>query len=340
MTTDVSRNAPVRRPTLTDVAALAGVSKMVASRALNDMPNVSPDASRRVKSAATMLGYIAHQGARSLATNRTGAIAFLAPMSNHRFFGDPNVAELLQGIKESLSASSAQLVTLIVEDQADEERVAKYVMSRHVDGVIVLSPELVERLVRDLARAHVPIAANGSIAGAESIDSIIVDSRRAARQMSEILKSDGVRKLAVIAGGDSRPGTIQALDGIGDVFGRVPEDSVVYTDHSFQAGQEAMETLLRRHPELDGVFTASDVMADAAIGVLQRHGRKLPDDVKVTGWDNSLPADACTPSLTTLDVPFHQMGNDLAQLLLDQIDGRPGGQVISATTEVVRRQSA
>jgi DNA-binding LacI/PurR family transcriptional regulator len=335
-----SRRPADRRPTLSDVAALAGVSKMVASRAMNDSANVSRDASEKVKNAATMLGYIPHQGAKSLATNRTGAIAFLAPMNNHRFFGDPNVAELLLGVKQSLSESGMQLVTLIVEDRADQERVAKYVMSRHVDGVVILSPELVEPLVRDLARARVPMAANGIVSGAESLDSIVVDSRTSAREMARVLQEAGVTDCAVIAGGEGRAGTLQVLDGIRDVFGTIRNHRVVFTDHSFQSGQEAMEELLELDPGIDGVFISSDVMADAAIQVLKRHHRAVPDDVKVTGWDNSLPADAINPPLTTLDVPFLAMGRDLAAMLVEQIAGRPGGEIREVSTQVVRRESA
>jgi DNA-binding LacI/PurR family transcriptional regulator len=328
------------RPTLDDVAAVAGVSRMVASRALNGQGNVSAAASEKVHAAVAMLGYVPHQGARSLATNRTSAIAFLAPMDNDRFFGDPNVALIVSGLKHELAASGNQLVTLLVEDAEDSRRVGRFLQARPVDGVVILSPELVGPLVRDLQRFGLPIAGNGRVDGADAMDSLVFDARAAARAMASRLQEGGARRPAVVAGPADRTGTQDVLQGIRDVFGVLGDDRIRYTDHSFRSGQEATVSLLRDGVEFDGLFVSSDAMASAAIAVLDAAGIRVPSDVRVTGWDNSLPADAVDPPLTTLDIPYRSIGERLGRMLVEQLAGEPGGRVESISTAVVGRRSA
>jgi DNA-binding LacI/PurR family transcriptional regulator len=329
-----------RRPTLDDVAALARVSRMVASRAVRGTDNVSAAAQERVESAVRTLGYVVHQGARSLATDRTGSVAFIAPMRNQRFFSDPNVAQILSGIKTVVRNADLQVVTLIVEDDADARRVADFVLGRHVDGVMVLSPELAGDLVRTMTRAGVAVSANGLVEGAESLDSVVFDVRSRAREVAEVLRDGGARDVVVIAGPSESPETPDFVAGVSDALGPRSPDRIEHGDHSYPQGRAAMERLLKRHPDLDGVAVASDVMAMGAIAALTEQGRRVPEDVRVTGWDDSLDEGSLTPPITTLRVPYERVGRQMAGLLLERIHGSEGGRVVTTPTEVVRRWSA
>ncbi len=313
---------------------------MVASRAVNGAANVSPRAAARVHEAIAALGYVQHAGARAMALNRTGTIGFIAPMANQRFFADPNVAAVLGGIKEVLQDSPIQLVTLIVEDQQDQLKAARYVKGGHVDGVIVLTPELLEPLVVDIAGAGVPIAANGLVDGAPRMDSLVTDTRKGAGDMCTYLARAGVTRCAVIAGQRDVPSTWNMIAGIRDVFPGTSEDHITFGDHTPEAGRNRMHELLDRDLGFDGVFVASDVMASAALPVLIDRGFRVPDDVQLVGWDNSLPADTCRPSLTTMSIPFHGIGRSLASMLTDRINGAAGGRVTPVTTAIVRRGSS
>jgi DNA-binding LacI/PurR family transcriptional regulator len=337
---DLTETGRPKRPTLDDVAALAKVSRMVASRAVRAEGSVSPEASERVRDAVAMLGYVVHQGARSLATNKTGAVAFLAPMQNQRFFSDPNVAQILSGINSVVRGADLQLVTLTVEDAEDAKRAGAYARGRHVDGLMVLTPELVGDLVRELALAGVPMSANGRVDGAPALDSITFSTEDRARDMAALLREDGVRTCAIIAGPLENPTTSDFIRGVEQEFGRISADLLAHGDHSYQAGQFAMQELLDRRPDLDGVAVASDIMANAATAVLARNRRMVPGDVRVTGWDNSLPAESTSPSLTTLSIPYEAIGEQMARMLLEQLNGHAGGRTLLATTEVIRRESA
>ena len=85
---------------------------------------------------------------------------------------------------------------------------------------------------------------------------------------------------------------------------------------TFRSGEPAMERLLAEHPDIDGVFAANDLMAQGALLVLREHGRRVPDDVAVVGFDDSSAALACRPPLTTVRQPVEDMAAEMARLLL------------------------
>lgn len=164
--------------------------------------------------------------------------------------------------------------------------------------------------------------------------------RAGAQKMARRLHAAGARRCAVIAGPKDNPFTELSVNGVQDVFGDSIRARLAYGDHSWQSGQHAMTQLLATDPELDGVFVASDVMASAALSVLTAARRAVPDQVRVTGWDDSLPADACSPPLTTLKIPFADIGRSLAQMVLEQIEGTEGGRIRHVQTKLIARRSA
>ncbi len=129
------------------------------------------------------------------------------------------------------------------------------------------------------------------------------------------------------------------LAAIADVFGAFPAERLTFSDHSRQAGEAGMGRLLELTPDLDGVFVASDVMA-AAIAVLQSRGIAVADEIRVSGWNNSVPPDAVKPSLTTLDVPFIQIGRELATLPSQPLAGSPSRRNRGVGTTLIVRESA
>jgi DNA-binding LacI/PurR family transcriptional regulator len=107
------------------------------------------------------------------------------------------------------------------------------------------------------------------------------------------------------------------------------------------SGMAAMSTLLGEHPPLDGVFAANDLMAQGAVQVLRDHGRRVPEDVAVVGFDDSSVAVTCRPRLTTVRQPVEEMAATMARLLGEHIDGtrtEPTSEIFAP--ELVVRESA
>jgi DNA-binding LacI/PurR family transcriptional regulator len=117
---------------------------------------------------------------------------------------------------------------------------------------------------------------------------------------------------------------------------------VVHGDFTEAGGERAAEELLATHPDLDGIVVASDLMALGAMRVLQRLGRRVPDDVALVGFDDLGVAERTTPPLTTVRQPVEQMAERATRLLLDRIDGRETGGPyrLIIPTALVRRATA
>jgi DNA-binding LacI/PurR family transcriptional regulator len=102
-----------------------------------------------------------------------------------------------------------------------------------------------------------------------------------------------------------------------------------------------MRQLLEHHPGLDAVFAASDMMAAGALRVLRQSGRRVPEDVALIGFDDSVIATHTEPPLTSVDQPIAEMGREMVRLLLGKIDGtEPGDIEIVLPTRLVIRGSA
>lgn len=329
-----------RRPTLGDVAKLAGVAPMTASRAMNNERYVSEDAARKVREAARQLGYVAHQGARSLATNRADTVGLILPMAGEQFFNDPNIAPILAGASAELAERGSQLVVLIAGNDYQASKVREFVLARHVDGALIVSPEIVPDLVSDLLTAGVPVAATGSIAGRPGLDLVDVDTEAAIRRSHDHLVSRGARRIAMIAGRAGDPAANVQTKSFAVATGS-DDRPVEHGDYSESSGREGMARLLCSHPDIDGVIVMSDVMARGAIDALKQSGRAVPDDVRVVGHDDSIAASAVTPALTTTRVPFAQIGAAMAELVLERVEDpdRPP-QRLTVETELIERDSA
>jgi DNA-binding LacI/PurR family transcriptional regulator len=329
------------RPTIEDVAALAGVSRGTVSRVLNGGRNVSPVALAAVRGAISRTGYVANHHARSLAAQRSGSAAFILSESQERLFEDPNLATLLRGCTQALAVHDMPLLLSVTATDADRKRIARFVAAGHVDGVLLVSTHAGDPIMDELASHHVPMVAVGEPAGHEAlIAHVAADDRGGARQMVSYLRSAGRRRIATVTGPLDAPGGSQRLEGYRDVMGADAVPALIaHGDYTEASGMAATEELLRRVPGLDALFVASDLMAHGAMRALARAGRRVPEDVAVGGFDDSAPATTTDPPLTTIRQPWQRISSEMIRLLLSQIAGDPPAAVI-LPTELVRRGSA
>ncbi|WZH35867.1 MAG: LacI family DNA-binding transcriptional regulator [Microbacterium enclense] len=327
-----------RKPTIRDVAAAAGVSRGTVSRVINGGHWVSPDARAAVEEAIERTGYTANHAARSLATGRSGSLAFLMTEPQHLLFDDPTFALLLRGAAEALSQRGMTLVLLIAGTPAERANVEHYVSAGHVDGVLLISSHEADPLLESLLEAGIPTVSCGVPLGHRAeVLSVSVDESGSAREMTAYLRSRGHRRIAMIAGPDDTPGGRFRLVGFRKEMGADFDPALVEIgDYSFDSGAAAMARLLERAPDVDAVFAASDSMAAGAVQTLRRAGRRVPDDVAVAGFDDSGLAATHEPALTTMRQPWEQLSERMVTLLLDAIAGRPVSPVVLSTTLVAR----
>lgn len=328
----------VRRPTIRDVARVAGVSHGTVSRYLNGGHWVSPEARVAVEEAIRATGYTANHAARSLATGRSGSLAFLLTEPQHLLFSDPTFALLLRGATEALAERSMTLVLLIADTAQEQANVERYVRAGHVDGVLLVSSHESDSLLASLVEAGVPVVCTGiPLGGASSVPNVSVDEIGSARMMTRYLMDQGHERIALITGPDDTPGgrfrRVGFRDELGDRFDPALVEQGTYERES---GDAAMTALLERAPDIDAVFAASDVIAVGAIEALQRAGRRVPEDVAVAGFDDSGLAETMTPKLTTVRQPWAEISSTMVDMLVDVISGVPREAVVLPTTLVVR----
>lgn len=307
-------------PTLEEVAALAGVSRSTASRALNGGKRVSPTAQSAVDAAIAELGYTPNRAARSLVTRRTDSIALVIPEPDERVLTDPFFSGTLNGLSSALAGSDLQLV-LLISRPGESERTERYLRNGHVDGAVVVSHHKSDRLDTVLADSRMPSVFVGRpLNEVGRLHYIDVDNYAGGRLAAEHIISTGRTRIGLLAGPQDMAAGRDRLRGWVDVLeaNGLRTDRVVTSDFTAATATDAMAELLEKHPDIDAVIAASDLIAVGALNVLHERGRSVPDEIVIIGFDNL--GVRTSPTLTTLTNPVVAMSRAAGHMLLDLLE--------------------
>ena len=332
-------------PTLEQVAALAGVSRATVSRVVNGSPKVSPVVRAQVERAVAKLGYVPNRAARSLVTRRADSVALVVSEPHARFFSEPFFAGMVRGVSAALAETGVQLLLLIAQGLPDRQRLQRYVVGGHVDGVLLASLHGDDPLPGALERAGVPAVLVGRPAEPVPASYVDADNRGGAGKAVEHLVRRGRRRIATITGPLDMGVGLDRLEGYRDGLAAaglaVDEDLVETGDFTGEGGAAAMARLLARPgPPVDAVFAASDLMAAGALRALRAAGRRVPEDVAVVGFEDSAVARYAQPPLTTVRQPIEEMGRQATRMLLAKIAGETGGMHLILDVDLVERASS
>lgn len=338
------------RPTLSEVAARAGVGRGTASRVVNNSSQVSPMVRAAVWAAVRELGYVPNRAARTLVTQRTDSVALVISESGERAFGEPFFAGIARGVSAGLAETPLQLWLSWIQSPGGREKMEHQLTDQHVDGVMLISLHDADPLPGLLMDRGLPTVLGGRPARMLGPDAqpayfVDVDNTGGARQAVEYLLSIGRRLVATVAGPQDMGAGVSRLVGYRQALaaqGRPADEGLIaYGDFSASSGVEAMRQLLARCPALDAVFAASDLMALGAIKALHEAGRRIPEDVAVVGYEDSSLALHANPPLTSVHQPVITMGREMARLLVAQIRGDEiPSPAVFLDTHLVLRQSA
>lgn len=331
------------RPTLEQVARVAGVSRATVSRVVNGSVTVAAPAREAVRRAVAELGYVPNPAARSLVTQRTDSVALILPESTHRVFSDDQFFPgVIRGVSQELEAAGKQLVLMLVGSAAAHERAERYTTGGHVDGVLLASLHGTDPLPELLRRRGVPVVCSGRPLSGSTAAYVDVDQHGGVAAAVAHLRATGRRRIATIAG---PPDMVAGKDRLAAFRQVAPGSrrggrSIVATgDFTRESGVAATRQLLAEHPTIDAVFAASDLMAHGALAALREAGRRVPDDVAVVGFDDIALARYTEPPLTTVRQPIEEIGRTMARQLLRLLAGRPVDRAVVLPTELVVRES-
>ncbi|MFE6973894.1 LacI family DNA-binding transcriptional regulator [Streptomyces sp. NPDC057682] len=355
---------PAGTPTLEDVARAAGVSRATVSRVINGVRNVDPVIQEAVRRAVSETGYAPNRAARSLVTRRTDAIALVVsgagvesePVEGAdgaegdegasftaQVFADPFFGRVVTGVVNYLRPRGMHPVLMFAETSRAREDVVSFLRQGSADGALVVSTHAEDPLPGLLTDAGLPAVLYARPARPVRISYVDLAHQDGARLAAEHLLARGCRRVATIAGPLNVPAGQERLTGFREAMTRHGHAYTPIAEGQFtqESGEAAMERLLAEHPDLDGVFAANDLMAVGACHVLREHGKRVPEDVAVIGFDDSSAASACRPPLTTVRQPVEAMAAEMARLLIERL-GKPDGAATSVIFEpaLVVRDSA
>jgi DNA-binding LacI/PurR family transcriptional regulator len=333
------------RPTLEAVARRAGVSRATVSRVVNGSTTVAVAIRDAVNQAVEELGYVPNQAARSLVTQRTESIALILPETASRVFSDDLFfPAVIRGVSLELEAADKQLVLMMAGSAASHDRVERYAMAGHVDGVMFASMHGADPLPGSLARIGIPVVCSGRpMAPVHSpVPYVDVDHFGGVAQAVGRFLAEGRRRIATIAGPQDMVAGVDRLEGYRAAMRDAGLGGLeAYGDFTRESGVKAMNELLASDPTVDAVFVASDMMAHGALQALKDAGRRVPDDVAVIGFDDFEISRYSDPPLTTVRQPIVDMGRTMARQMLGLVDDRLDvPQSVVLPTELVIRASA
>ncbi|MFD9495779.1 LacI family DNA-binding transcriptional regulator [Streptomyces sp. NPDC060005] len=334
-----------QRPTIKTVAARAGVGRTTVSRVINGSELVSEKARAAVLAAIAELNYVPNSVARGLVTSRTNSVALVIPESESRLGSEPYFSAVIRGVSTALAETRTQLQLVLVRDQAERDQLTESVAERRVDGVLLVSVHEHDPLPGLLEDMGLPTVLAGRRSPEESLSHVHSDNAGGAAAAVEHLLGRGRRTIGTISGPLDMDVARSRLQGWRETLekaGReVPEGLVASSDFTEEGGGAAMRSLLEQVPALDAVFVASDVMAAGALAELRRQGRRVPDDVAVVGFDDSIIARHTHPPLTSVRQPVEEIGSTIARILLAEIDDpEESRRHIVLPTELVVRESS
>lgn len=295
------------RPKLQDVAAHAGVSVTTVSRVLNNRGYLSDDVRRRVDDAVAALGYRPNEIARSLIGQRSTLVGLIVPTVADPFFG-----ELATHVEGALAESGYKMLLCDCHDTPErEERYLDLLQGNRVDGIISSTHN------RDIAgyeRADLPIVAIDRRLG-EGIPTVHSDNRTGGLLAAEHLISRGSRSPVHITATD-HPGNARAAAyrEVMDRHGLTPRVMAYGYDTPIDRRRAAIETWLTLNPA-DGVFASDDLTALMALDWARKTGRRVPDDLRIVGYDGAAALRMAVPGLTTVRQPIERMAFRAVDLL-------------------------
>lgn len=346
-----------RTATLASLAAELGVSRTTVSNAYNRPDQLSPALRRRVLDTARRLGYPGPDPvARSLRTRKAGAVGLLLTEALSYAFRDPVAVQFLEGLALACEDNGSGLLLVPVSPDAED---VGAVARAGVDGFVVYSMPDDDAHFAAVLDRPVPVVVCDQPTAVPDIDRVGIDDHAAMVDMARHLSTLGHRRIGALCMrlSTERLDTFASVErqmtaryevqrrrlaGLRDGFGEAGVDwaavpVVERYDHSEAAGASAAEQLLAKHPEITAVVCTSDILALGALRGARSAGRRVPDDLTVTGFDG-VPA-AERAQLTTIRQPTLDKGRAAGELLLDRGD-RQRSKTLLLPTELLARATS
>ncbi|GHV94641.1 DNA-binding transcriptional regulator CytR [Spirochaetia bacterium] len=293
--------------TILDVAKLAQVSPSTVTHALNGKRPVGRDTKKRILSAIDTLGYIPSHSASHLRKGKSGIIGCYTTDITEAFSN-----KIVRGIEQGLAGSGLSMLLVSgLEFGNDPSRAYRFLLSHNIEGLLLCYhiPAIFD-IFKDTGNSKIPIISiNMKL---EGISAILPDNVSGGMIAADHLYASGMRHPAMICGPLDRISVEDRLQGF---QGRVKElglkfnqNYFVFGDYSYDHGYKMSYQLVNRDSKIDGIFCANDYIAAGAINRLTEMGYKIPDDIRIIGFDNRDFSQFWQIPISTFEQPLEKMG--------------------------------
>ena len=305
--------------TLRDVAMLAGVAPITASRAINTPNQVSPDVLRKVQEAVQRTGYVPNRMAGGLASSRSRLIAAVVPSTVVSVF-----METIESLNGTLFDAGYQLMLGQSGYSAErEELLLEAIIGRRPDGIFITGILPPGKARTRLMASGIPVVETWDLTPTP-IDMLIGFSHSdIGREVAQFLLKKGHRKFAIVMAEDER--AHRRTDAFQETLSQHQVNSAfvanVGSSRSLKSGREALSRILKEAPQTQAIFCSSDLLALGVMTEARAQGMSVPKDISVIGFGDVPFVADMFPSLTTVRINGGDIGTQAANFLIARAEG-------------------
>ncbi|MCK0190024.1 LacI family DNA-binding transcriptional regulator [Arenibacter sp. F20364] len=333
-----------KKITIYDLAKTLGVSAGTVSRSLNDHPSISQKTKQKVIAMANELGYKTNKFAVNLSKQKSNTIGVIVPKLNSIF-----MSTVLAGIEKTVNEAGYNLIiSQSLESMEKEKLNAKTLYDSGVDALLVSLAYDTSNFdhFAHYIRNKIPLIFIDRVHNLPNCSTIIINNRLAGFEATEHLIALGCKNLLYVGGNIKRNVYLDRLEGFKEAMAKHQLDfdqtHFLETDLSPDDVDSVIQYIRNMENPVDGLFVSSDNFAAHIMKALKRENYKIPQDIKIVGFNNDPISDLVTPTLTTINYPGYEMGVLAGQSVISQLNGsinlQPANS-INLRHQLIKRES-
>jgi LacI family transcriptional regulator len=327
---------------LKDVAIACGLSVTQVSRALNDHNDVSAQTKQRVREIADKLGYVKNINAQILATKASNQIAVMIHGIDKDKNSEPSIIfNIMKGINHFAKENRYEAVVHLNEDP--DLSYLNFCKQRGITGIILFGINYEDNNFKEIIASDFPCVVIDIPVEGKNKGCVVVNNTYFSIIATNHIIQRGRKKIAMLCGHGHSMVDVERRMGYEMALRKnnmtVDESIIIKADFDSSIAFEKTLELFEKHPDVDGIYCASDFMALGAINALKQIGKRLPEEVSIFGFDGILMGEFSTPKLCTIKQDNLKKGYAAAKLLCDILDKKEENRTVVVPCDVVLRES-
>lgn len=337
----------MKTTTLKEIATMLGISITTVSKALKNYPDVSPKTKKAVMDLAEKLNFTPNSFAVNLRTKESKTIGLIVPEVVHHFFSN-----IIKGVIEEADKNGYLVIILQSNESLELEiKQVELLFNKRVDGILMsLSNDSNDdNHLKSIVSRGLPFVQFDKISKLILSSKVIINDQKAASEAVQHLIDSGCKKIAHIRGPENPQNSIDRFLGYKKTLEKngIPYDSkLVYTckNVTFDEGFEFAKKIVDDHPDIDGIFAITDLVAVGVLSFLNENNISVPGQISLIGFSNWFMSQVISPKLSTIDQPSYEMGVAAFTLLLEEMVCRKDGvvftpRIVELETSLIIRDS-